>query len=333
MVIGLRVVKTVISIAISIAIARALRLEPAHFAGIISMLAVQPSVYQSLRHTLLHLASALFSSLAAITAALLLGNGALVISAVSLLVMALHVSFKQTTSLTLSVIVAVNTLGMADHFSGGTAAYHQFFLVLIGMLAGTAVNAIHRPMHREREEVLLAKSEQMLRVLLHYVQLDVQSGRMTPYKTEMRKQIEEVRSYIEKGKSISQLIREDRWIHKSADAGAGELFRTYETMVERIRDLVKALQKADLRLSEASRLDRAIRLVLRVQERASSGTKSPHARMLIQALSRSPRPSAPASAAEIGGLFPYYQAYNALIEYVQEIGSDKYVPIAHRISD
>lgn len=319
MLVGLRVVKTVIAIAISISIARLLHLEPDHFAGIISMLAVQPSVYRSLKHTLSHLASALLAALLGIGAALVFGDYSIVIAGVSLLVMALHVRLRQTASLTLAVIVAVNTIGTSDELHGN-AAYHQLMLVIIGMLVGTAVNMIRKPIHREREEVLLVKSESMLRTMLYYIQYDLMCSRMTPYKPQMRMQIDEVRSYVEKGKEVSALIREDRWLNRKGSFEPGELFRTYETMLERIRDLVKALQKADLACPERARLIRAIDLTVRLQERAMQGKKIPHA-LMLKALRPELLRADGAEAAYM--LFPYYQAYEALAEYVQEFAGIK----------
>lgn len=316
MIVGLRVVKTVIAIGISIAIARVAHLEPAHFAGVVSMLAVQPSVYRSLHHSLSHMASALFASVLGIIAALVFGSGPIVIAAVSLLVMALHVRLSRTTSLTVAVIVAINTIGTSDKLDGSTAAYYQFLLVLIGMTVGTAVNALSKPAHREREDILLAKSEGMLRALLYFIQFDMQAGKMTPYKPAMRTQIEEVRSYIEKGKQVSRLIREDRWMGRKRDAGAGELFLIYETMVERIRDLVKALQKADLTHAEAGRLIRVIGIVAKGQERLiRHGKRIP----LAEHLTRISRLSTHADQGEMLRLFPYYQAYAALADYVREM--------------
>lgn len=323
MLVGLRVIKTVIAIAISISIARLLKLAPDHFAGIISMLAVQPSVYRSLKNTLSHLASALFAALLGIGAALVVGDYSIVIAGVALLVMAIHVRLRKTASLTLAVIVAVNTIGTSDELHGN-AAYHQLMLVIIGMVVGTAVNLIRKPVHREREEVLLMKSESMLRTMLYYIQYDLMCSRMTPYKPQMRMQIEEVRSYIEMGKEISGLIREDRWLNRNDRVEPGELFRTYETMLERIRDLVKAMQKADLSCPERSRLIRAIDLTVRLQERVMQGGRI-HAELMLKALRPELRPELlkPEGAVSAYMLFPYYQAYEALAEYVQEFAGIK----------
>ncbi|PYI55196.1 aromatic acid exporter family protein [Paenibacillus flagellatus] len=314
MVVGLRVVKTVIAIGISVSIARLLHLEPDHFAGIVSMLAVQPSVYRSLTSTLSHLASALFAALLGIGAALVAGDHAIVIAAVALLVMALHVRLRRTASLTLAVIVAVNTIGTSDELHGN-AAYHQLMLVVIGMLVGTAVNLVRKPVHTEREEVLLVKSESMLRTLLYYIQLDLMGGRMTPYKPQMQLQIEEVRKYVESGKDISALIREDRWLNRGEGIEPGGLFRTYEAMTERIRDLAKALQKADLSHPERLRLIRAIGLTVRLQERVMHGRKVPVG-LMLKALR--PELLTAGGAGETHRLFPYYQAYEALSDYVAE---------------
>lgn len=279
--IGFRVIKTAIAIGISIWIARLLHLEPAHFAGVISMLAIQPSVYRSLRHTLSHIASALLAAALGIIVALIFGSNSILIAMVCLVVMALHVRLRNTASLTLAVIIAINTMGTAEVLSG-SAAYHQFLLVLVGMTVGTFVNMVRKPIHREREEVLLAKSENMLRTLLYYIQLDLQAKQMTPYKPQMKQQIDEVRTYIEKGKEISQLVNEDRWLGKPVNH-SGHMFTTYESMIERVRDLIKALQKADLEHHEARRLIRAVGLVIKVQERSVQGRKI-HLRWVMEAL-------------------------------------------------
>ncbi|MBV6713597.1 FUSC family protein [Paenibacillus chitinolyticus] len=323
MFVGLRVVKTVIAIAVSITIARLLHLEPDHFAGIVSMLAVQPSVYRSLHHTLSHMASALLASALGITAVLTLGSGPLVIAAAALVVMALHVKLGRTASLALAVIVTVNTMGTADELTGGMAAYNQFLLVLVGMTVGTAVNAIRKPVHREREDVLLAKSETMLRVLFYYIQIDLRAGKMTPYKPDMRLQIEEVRSYIESGKAVSQLVREDRWLSRGEDPGAGELFQTYETMIERIRDLVKALQKADLSHPEAVRLIRVLGLLIRAQERTTERGRSIPLRYLLPVLKPAAVQDGRTGAEDIARLFPYYQAYEAMADYARELEASR----------
>lgn len=327
--IGFRVIKTAIAIGISIWIARLLHLDPAHFAGVISMLAVQPSVYRSLRHTLSHIASALFAAGLGIAVALLLGSNSILIALVCLVVMALHVRLRNTASLTLAVIIAINTMGTADVLSG-SAAYHQFLLVLVGMTVGTLVNMLRKPVHREREEVLLAKSENMLRTLLYYIQLDLQAKRMTPYKPQMRQQIDEVRTYIEKGKEIAQLVNEDKWLGKNAN-DPGYMFTTYETMIERVRDLIKALQKADLEHNEAKRLIRAVGLVIKVQERSVKGQKT-HLNWIMETL----KPDVEACGADttaLHKLFPYYQAYEALNDYLKEFRETPTAVFTYKTTD
>jgi uncharacterized membrane protein YgaE (UPF0421/DUF939 family) len=318
MIVGLRVVKTVISIGISITLARLLHIEPAYFAGIVSMLAVQPSVYRSLHHSLSHIVSALGAAIIGITAALAFGNGVLVFAAVSLLVMALHVKLAQTSSLTVAVIVAINTIGTSDKLDGSTAAFYQFSLILIGMTVGTAVNVVLRPVHREREGMLLSKSEGMLRALLHFIRIDLQKGRMTLYKPDMKLQIEEVRTYINKGKAVSKLIQEDRWLNRSKADESQNMFLIYEKMLERIRDLVKALQKANLSDPESTHLLRVIRIVIKGQERlVKKGKRIPF--MLHLGTLGVSRLTSNTEQQEMLSRYAYYQAYEALSEYLEEL--------------
>ncbi|GIP36939.1 hypothetical protein J31TS4_02190 [Paenibacillus sp. J31TS4] len=316
MFVGMRVIKTVIAVGLSIAAARALRLDPPHFAGIVSMLAVQPSLYRSFAQAMSHMASALFAALFGIGMALLFGNSSLTIALSVLLVMALHIGLGRTISLQLAVIVGINTMGTATQLHG-YAASHQILLVLIGMTVGTAVNAVHRPVHQERQEGLLTKSESMLRTLLHFIQLDLEAGRVTPYKPIMKRQIEDIRAYIEQGHAVSGLIREDRRFTRSEEPETGSIFRSYETMIERIRDLSKALQRVDIRHAEAVRLARAIGLVLQAQERIASGRTIRPGR--ICAVLRPVLQETAGDPESLRALFPYYQAYEALADYTREL--------------
>lgn len=262
--IGARVVKTALAIMLSILTARFLELQTPQFAGIVAILAVQPSFYRSLRYGIQHTISAIVGAILGAFVMFEVGNSFLVIGLVALLLMVLHVKLKTTNSLLVSVVVAVNTMGTIPHYFGETAL-NQIALVIIGVGYGTLINLFPKPFHQERASHLLTQAEGMIRVLLHYTHIELGQGRITPYPA-MREQINEVRVYIERGKEICGYIREDEKYRQNPYKNPLQLFSTLETMVERFRDVTKELQKVDLSHPLTSELRSNLLAVIKLQE-------------------------------------------------------------------
>lgn len=262
--IGARVLKTALAVTLAILTARLLHLDTPQFAGIVSVLAVQPSLYRSLRFGLQHTLSASFAALVGAFVMDHVGNAFWVIGLVALLMMVVHVKLKITNSLLLSVVVAVNTMGATSPHLG-SVALNQIALVLIGVGYGTLINLFPRPFHQERAGVLLTQAEGMIRALLYYMQLELLEGRITPY-LKMRQQINEVRVYIERGKEISGLINEDEKYRINPRKSPMQLFQSLETMAERVRDVSKELQKVDLAHPELCEVADYLYMVLQAQE-------------------------------------------------------------------
>lgn len=308
--IGARVVKTALAVAFAILIARLLHLHQPQFAGIVAVLSVQPSLYRSFRHGFQQFASALMGALIGAVTMYLLGNSFVVMGIVVLVVMTLHVKIKWTNSLLLSVVIAVNTMGSTSEFFG-ESALNQLALVTVGTLAGALANLLSKPVHQERAEDLLAHSEGMLRALLYYISLDFGEGKVRPY-LEMRQQIKEVRTYIERGKEISGLIQEDKIFqrvpirHDNLNAA----FHVMESMVERIRGVSKELQEVDPAARESVYCYRAILLTVRVQE------KRTHSRLLASILFRYQQKLLQEHDPSVGNELPFSNVYQHLREYL-----------------
>jgi uncharacterized membrane protein YgaE (UPF0421/DUF939 family) len=269
--IGARVIKTAMAVTLSILTARSLELDTPQFAGVIAVLAVQPSIYRSFRYGVQHTVSAILGAIFGAYALQMLGNSFLIMGMVAFLLMVLHVKLRWTNSLLVSVVIAINTMGTASHFFG-QSALNQMALVLIGTGIGALVNLFHKPVHHERAEHLLIKSDGMLRSLLYYMYLDLMENRVTPY-VKMREQINEVRRYIEEGKDISILVNEDRRFRNPAAQNTLVMFQSFESMVERIRDISKELQKIDVKNGETASLKKALLVVAGMQERHLAGKK------------------------------------------------------------
>lgn len=264
--IGARVLKTSLAVMLSILTARLLDLNTPQFAGIVAILAVQPSLYRSLRYGMQHTISAIIGAILAAFVMFEMGNSFLVIGLVVLFLMAMHVKLRTTNSLLISAVVAVNTMGSASLYFG-ESAINQIALVLIGVGIGTFINLFPKPFHQERASHLLSQSEGMIRVLLHYMHIELSEGRVTPYPA-MREQINEVRVYIERGKEISGYIGEDERYRPNPRKNPMQLFQTLETMVERVRDVSKELQKLDLSHPEVEQVKRYLLVVIQAQEAA-----------------------------------------------------------------
>jgi uncharacterized membrane protein YgaE (UPF0421/DUF939 family) len=266
--VGLRVLKTAIAITLSIWTARALHLVSPQFAGIVSVLAVQPSIYRSVRQGFQQLLSALIGALAAIACLYVLGRSALVIGALAMLLMGLHVRWRWTSSLLVAVVIAINTMGTQgmSFLDGGL---NQVALVVIGIGWGTLVNVLIAAPHSRRAESLLSDCEQNVWRLLQMIHRDLQRGVVTPY-PQFRQSIDQVRAALDEGKRIAQYVQEDQHYRSSTVVDVLSAFDTLESMVERLRDVNKTMQRQDAHLHQSD-LTRLVNLLVRIQHRRLHG--------------------------------------------------------------
>ncbi|NGQ95397.1 hypothetical protein G3578_09540 [Brevibacillus sp. SYP-B805] len=314
--VGARVIKTSVAVLLSILTARIFELGTPHFAGIIAVLAVQPSIYRSLRHGIQHIISAVLGAAVGACALFAVGNSFWVMGIVTFLLMTLHVKTKRTNSLLVSVVVAINTMGTSSRFFG-ESALNQIALVLIGVGYGSLINLCRKPIHHERAAALFRQSEAMLQSLLHYLQLDLLKGTVTPY-VQLRDQIDQVRQYIEKGKELSVLIMEDHAFGQMPAKHIQTAFRTFESMVERIRDIAKEMQKIHVRDEETLFAQKALIAVARTQERVMRG-KNHHLAWLERILEdrRAFLRQRAAGSSAFESKLAFHNLYGYLGEYVQ----------------
>lgn len=310
--IGARVIKTCMAVAISILISKSLDLYAYHFAGIIAVLSVQPSLYRSLRNGVQQTASAVIGAVLGAAALFTLGDSFLAMGFIAFLLMALHVYIKWTNSLLVSVVIAINTMGTIG-LDFWEAAYNQIALVIIGTGVGTLINLIHKPVHQERAEVILHQAEGMLRALLHYFSLDLEKRRITPY-SSMKNQLDEIRNYIKKGKEISGLINEDRKFRKNSLKNTSNIFQSFETMLERIHDMSKALAGVELVDDELAFSKKTLHILISMQEKIIQG-KRLNLKLLIRVLDQK-RNQLWKDAVDSQG---FYNFYGYIKEYLHEL--------------
>lgn len=317
--IGARVIKTSLAVILSILTARGLELHTPQFAGIIAVLAVQPSMYRSFRYGMQLTISAIMGALCGAYALYFIGNSFLIMGIVTFLLMTIHVKIRWTNSLLASVVIAINTLGSASLFFGDSAL-NQMELVLIGTGFGLLVNIFHKPVHQDRAETLLTQSEGMLRALLYYIYIELMQNRVIHYPV-MREQINEVREYIERGKEVSLLVKEDQKFRALPDKNLLQ-FQTFESMAERIRDMTKELQKIDAALEESDIVKKVIRLIIVMQERVIQG-KAARLPLFRDVLERRREAmwDAPQTSQGFAVKLGYYNFYGYATEYLWQLGA------------
>lgn len=263
--VGGRILKTSVAIALSVMTARWLHLASPQFAGIVSVLAVQPSVYRSLRQGFQQLVSALIGAAAGIACMYAFGSSALVIGVVGLLLMGLHARWRWTQSLLVAVVIAINTMGSRDptYLAGGL---NQLALVGIGITFGNLINLLFKPSHGRRSDELLTACEAEVFRLLRTVERDLGRAKATPY-VVFRRTIDRVHAALSEGKRVAGYAFEDQKYRSSLpEKDTLEAFRTLESMVERVRDINKTMQRLN-HFQEQSELARFVRVLLRVQRR------------------------------------------------------------------
>ncbi|MFC0211107.1 aromatic acid exporter family protein [Paenibacillus chartarius] len=269
--IGARVVNTCCAVTISILIAKSLHLNAYHFAGIVAVLSVQPSLYRSLRKGIQQMASAVVGAVFGAAALFTIGGSSLSMGLIAFLLMVFHVRIRWTNSLLVAVVIAINTMGTTG-LSFWEAAFHQIALVLIGTGAGTLINLVQRPKHDKRANAILSQAEGMLRVLLHYMLIDIERKQISPY-SFMKDQIDEIENFIRKGKEVSNLMIEDRKFRKKPMKNTLSIFQSFESMLEQIRHMTKALADGEFPKHEVDFAGKSLALLIKIQETIIHGRR------------------------------------------------------------
>lgn len=315
--IGARVVKTAVAVTISIGIAQSFNLHTFQFAGIVAVLSVQPSIYRSLRNALQLTASAVIAALLGALALHMLGGNFYAMGLLAFVLMALHVKIRWTSSLLVSVVVGINTMGLIG-LDFKEAAMNQIALVLIGVITGTVVNFIRKPVHQERAEIVLKQSDSMLRVLLDVIIIDLENNRITPYPFIVE-QIGEIGGYVRKGKEIAGFVEEDRKFRAST-MNVAKIFDSFDRMLRRIHDISKALASVEPIRAENEYVSKALKLVERMQGAIVMGKRVNAARFKRTVENKREQMWKALDGSVHAPVFmAYYNVYGYLLEYVDEL--------------
>lgn len=237
---GARTLKTALAIMLSIATARSLHLPMPQFAGVVAVLAVQPSIHRSLRQGIRQWCSAIIGATAALLWLTLFGRSAWAIGLAALFVMGWHVRWRWTPSLLVAVVICINTMGASGPYLAG--AIHQLQLVGIGMGWGTALNLVFRPSHRRTAQRLREGCEKALAVLWRDLARDVDRGRLMPY-AKFRMRLEDLHARVDEARRFATYLDEDLHHLGRPASGLMPALRAMESAIERTRDIHRALER------------------------------------------------------------------------------------------
>jgi uncharacterized membrane protein YgaE (UPF0421/DUF939 family)/predicted amino acid-binding ACT domain protein len=316
--IGARVWKTAIAVTIAILVAQRLEMHTFHFAGIIAVLAVQPSIYRSFRYAVQLAISAVIAAWLGAAVLFTLGDSFYAMGLVALLLMVLHVRMRWTNAFLVAVVVGINTMGTIG-LGFPEAAWNMMALVLIGIVSGTLVNMIRKPVHQERAEVVLKQSEGMLRVLLSFIVIDLERQRITPYGM-VNQQAVEIAAYIKRGKEIAAFAKEDGKLRQVQLMDTANIFQSFERMLDCIRSIARTLADVEPVTEELAFLRKSLQLTGKMQENVMLGRKI-HPRGFIRVLEhkREQMWQQRDGTEHAATFLAYFNAYDYVQQYVKEL--------------
>jgi uncharacterized membrane protein YgaE (UPF0421/DUF939 family) len=262
---GAGAVKTIVAMIIAIFIAQISGLPGYPLAGIIAVLAAQGSSSLSASGSLRIALSAVAGALLGAAAFHIGGSNVVAIGLAAAVLIALLVWAGWTESVLISVASLVIAAGSAGGFGFWDSAWRLAALALMGAGAGLLVNLTHAPLRKERAEMSEEQSERMLRALIHFIILDLETKRITrpPIVEEQAREISE---YLRKGREQHERNRKFR---KMQGLHHSDVFQVLESMLGRITDIVRVLVQNPLEEEEYVFTIKLLKLIARLQERAA----------------------------------------------------------------
>lgn len=260
--IGNRTLKTGIAVTLSIAISRALHVEPAMFAVVAAIVNLQPTVYQSYVNAVQQVAITFIGIIVGLVFAILFGNNAIIVGIASILVILIALRLKLN-SVILVGIVSVIFIVDAQKGLLFEHAFARISIIFIGLLVALFVNIVLAP--RDYRKFTLEKisdfhmetSNLFYAVITDFVKKEERNAEEDQQLQKLLRQTDSL------GKSIEIFKREIRVLPFSGQAK--DLQSHAHLIDELFRFDVQLLNKLDfLNDLEAARIDRI----------ASRGTKN-----------------------------------------------------------
>lgn len=141
---GARMIKTGISVTLTLYLALLFEMEPIVYAAVAAVLSTQPSLYRSWQNMIDQLHANLIGAVLAVTFTYFLGNDPFIVGLVVILVIAITIQLKIEKSISLAIVTVIaimeSTTGNFFLF-----ALDRFLLILLGMGSAFVVNILFMP--------------------------------------------------------------------------------------------------------------------------------------------------------------------------------------------
>ncbi|MFE8699580.1 aromatic acid exporter family protein [Cytobacillus sp. FJAT-54145] len=157
MTLGPRVFKTGLAVTMALYICYFFKLEPALFAGVAAIFAVQPSIYKSWRHIIDQIITNTIGALFALFTIYYIGNDPIIIGLVIIVVISISLKLKMENTISLTVVTVLAIMSAPGEGDVLFAA-NRFGIILIGIASAFLINILVLPPKYKKNYIEQSKS-------------------------------------------------------------------------------------------------------------------------------------------------------------------------------
>ncbi len=245
---GARIFKTGIAVTLALYISLLLNLEPATFAAVSAVFAVQPSVYRSFRTILEQIQANIIGAIVAIVFTLAFGNEPFVIGFGAILVIAISIKLKMEKTIPLAVVTLILIMEYSTEGNFFLFALSRLSIIMIGVISSFAVNLLFLPPKHETKlfKKIIANTEfatQWLRLIIRH---DAEHIALKEDIQKLQEDLSETNDYY-------KLYKEERDYFKKNEYTKGRKLVVFRQMIAAAEKALAVLK--NLHFHEQSILD------------------------------------------------------------------------------
>lgn len=235
---GARILKTGVAVTLALYITMLLNIEPATFAAVAAVFAVQPSVYRSYRTILEQFQANVIGAIVAVVFTLAFGNEPFVIGIGAILIIAICLKLKIEKTISLAVVTLILIM---ETTSGNfyLFALSRFSVIMIGVLCSFVVNLFFLPPKHEIKlfQKITTNTENVTQWLRLMIRNDADHIALKEDLQKLRNEMIEINNFY-------LLYKEERDYLKKTEYPKGRklvLFRQMITTTEKATAVLKNL--------------------------------------------------------------------------------------------
>lgn len=223
--IGARVLKTAISIVISLYLATWLGLSSPVLAGVAATFSVQPTVYRSFLNLVEQITANFVGVTVAIIIVLIFGNSPIWIGIGAILTILITLKTKSENHIGIALITLV-VIMEAQEGSFIVFAVERFATIMLGVIAAFIVNIFFLPPKYESKLYMniLQYSENVLKFLQHDLEDNLEPG-------DYNKKLDSLRLEHAKTEQLYSLFKDERKFYKKREAWKARKLVVYRQMI------------------------------------------------------------------------------------------------------